>query len=822
MPLDLGPPPEASNDEARRAGRASGESASERRSSKADDGAIARDGQNFFARHAPALIDAGYLVVPIEHGRKKPALPEWQNARLDHRHVARWRRFGVGILTGQGEHPIAAVDIDTTDRELAEAFAQWCRDHLGATVERVGNAPKLLLAYRAAKPWPKLTGEWFEDLAGKRHRVEVLGKGEQFVAYHVHPDTKRPYEWVDLLGGLTEVRAAELPVISRAQVDEALSAFREMAIAAGMAPVGSRGAVRSDAASGAAPAGADDFDREIALASVTDATIEELRSALAVVDADDRDTWVRMGHALKDLGDTGYQLWIDYSERSVKFDADDATRVWESLRPTGTDYRAVFAEAQRRGWINPRSAVAGGKPARRQRTEFGNAERIVDRFGEVFMFVPEFDAWFVWTGSVWQETPAAMIACMARDTVQALPEELKQIEAEEEREKFLKFCAASQRAAMVRAMVDMLAKDRRVLVPAAELDRDRHLLGVANGAVDLRTGALLPPDPKLRITIMSPVAYDSRATAPLFEQTVAEVFNDDHEMVSFFQRLIGYALTGNPREDVFVIAWGDGSNGKSTVFDTIRKVLGRHAKTAKADTFVAQGGAAGGASGPREDLLRLRGTRFVYITEPEEGAELREGLVKSVTGGEPIPARGVYGKTTLEVVPTWTPFMPTNHRPIIKGTDFAIWRRLLLLPFTRNFDTDPLVTKDVSRADKLMTEAPGILRWCVDGALAYRKEGLRPPAPVVAARSEYRDSMDLLREWLDACCDIGPRFESSTADLWMSWRTWAECRGELRLIASSRALGRRLAARFAPAPEESRRRLGGRGFTGLRVRGERI
>ncbi|MCW3678891.1 DNA primase, partial [Burkholderia cenocepacia] len=111
-----------------------------------------------------------------------------------------------------------------------------------------------------------------------------------------------------------------------------------------------------------------------------------------------------------------------------------------------------------------------------------------------------------------------------------------------------------------------------------------------------------------------------------------------------------------------------------------------------------------------------------------------EGLIKAMTGGDPIPARGLWSKTTIEVVPTWVAFMPTNHKPIVKGDDHAIWRRLMLVPFERNFDKDATIKKDPSRAERLAAELPGVLAWCVRGALAYQQHGLRPTSSVAAAR----------------------------------------------------------------------------------------
>jgi P4 family phage/plasmid primase-like protien len=573
------------------------------------------------------------------------------------------------------------------------------------------------------------------------------------------------------------------------------------------------------------PAGADDAlevaDRMRALANVTPETTEELRSALAATPSDERDLWVRFGHALKSFPG-GRDLWFEWSKKSAKFDPEDAERVWDSLSGERTDYRAVFAEAQRHAWKNPRAsaAPANAEAPTRRPTEFGNAERMLDRYGEKFMFVPELDAWYFWQGERWQAVTAAMIGCLARDTVDALPSQLQGVASEEERARFLKWCATSQRASMVRSMVDLLAKDRRALVPAAALDPATHIIGAANGAIDLRTGALLAPDPALRLTLNTGTMYDPDARAPLFERTVLEVFSGDAEMAGFLQRLLGYSLLGEPREDLFVIPYGSGANGKSTIFNAVRAVLGEYARVVKAETFVGYGaGAASSAGGAREDLLRLRGARFVYIGEPEEGAELRESLVKSVTGGEPIPARGVYARSTIEILPTWTPFLPTNHRPIVKGDDHGIWRRLMPVPFLRNFDKEP-GGKDPTRRQAVRAEAPGILRWIVQGALAYQRDGLRAPESVEAARRSYRDAMDLLRDWIEARCEEGPDFAESAERLWLSWEPWARANGALRYVGSKNALGRRLAARYGEPLKHGPWGRSANGYRGIRLRSE--
>ncbi|MHB1368652.1 MAG: phage/plasmid primase, P4 family [Pseudomonadaceae bacterium] len=847
-----------------------------------------------FQTHGRALLGNGYLIIPIKPGHKRPALDNWQTARLGAADLTRYPNRGVGVLCGQGAQPVAAIDVDTTDEALAARFVAWCQEHLGATCERVGFAPKILLAYRAASEgWGKATGAWFKDLGGARHRLEVLGKGQQFVAYHIHPDTGEPYEWVDLFGGLDAMRAGDLPIITEAQVEEALQVFEAMAEEAGLVRVsGSK-----NKAGGMTSAPVD--DPLMAYEPPVGIDLSEARRLVAYVDNEDYDTWLKVGMSLHHEFDgsvAALDLWDEWSSTATNYASrEDLEKRWDSFgrsgrNPTtarwllkvgnqgkrdavkaekrtalddakakilacedsidlvnevarqageaaGTDLalraelagliRARFKELTDTSLpvADVRAAMAGGRKVvafnkqRRQMTEFGNAERMLDHYGDGLMYVPEIDGWFMWTGIYWRRAAGVELEHLAKETIRALPDEAKTIESDGERAEFFKFCAISQRAVMVRNMVSLAQSDPRIVVGMTDLDKLTHLLGVGNGVVDLHTGKLLPPDQAYRVTTITAVDYDPEARAPLFERTVADVFFGDADMIGFFQRLVGYSLLGKPDEDVLAIPYGSGSNGKSTVLGAIRDALGEHAKMASADTFLSSGAAGGNAGAAREDVLRLRGARFVYVSEPDEGSELREGLIKSMTGGEPLPARGLYSKTTVEVAPTWVAFMPTNHRPIVKGDDHAIWRRLLPVPFTRNFDQDLTLTKDPDRAEKLAAEAQGILAWCVRGALAYQKAGLQPPAAVRKARDDYKSDMDLLAEWLDDCCEVGPNHVETNARLWASWEAFAKARGELRYIPTSKALTRRLDGRFEPlknVPEADGKR--GRGRRGLRVR----
>lgn len=440
-------------------------------------------------------------------------------------------------------------------------------------------------------------------------------------------------------------------------------------------------------------------------------------------------------------------------------------------------------------------------------TEFGNCERMLQKWGSSIMYCADQEAWFVWTGVYWRPALGGRteIEHYAKETIRDLPKEADQHQGNHE--EFFAFCSLSQRAAMVASMVKLAESDPRVCVPAHELDKHQHLLGVKNGVVDLRTGQLMAPDPELRITRQTDCEYNPGAKCPNFEKALRDAFFDDADMIDYVARAFGYSLMGNPKEEVLFLPFGNGANGKSTVLNAVLDTFGTYGKAAAAETFVANG-AAGAAGGAREDLVRLRGARFVYVNEPDENGDLREGSVKSMTGGDKLSARNPYAKSSIEIKPSWVIWMPTNHKPIIRGTDNGIWRRLALVPFERDFRNDPNIREDKGLKDRIANEKAGILAFCVRAALRYQGAGLAAPTKVLGAAQAYRADSDVVSGWIDECCVVDPSAKTPMRELWESWDIYARGNGLTSNIRSSLTLSRRLDGKFPAA----------KGTGGVRVR----
>ncbi len=298
-----------------------------------------------YESEARALLARGHLIIPILPGQKRPAMAHWETARLSVRDLPRFTKAGVGVLCGQGAHPLVGLDIDTANAELAEHMVRWCSDNLGLTCERVGKPPKILLVYRAAEPgWNKITGAWYRDAAGTRQRYEILGHGQQFVAYHVHPDTQAPYEWVDLLGGLTEVNATDLPIVTRAQLDAFGREFDAAAARFGLE--------RETSAARAAPEretlavvgeflpaddddGLDAIDR-LPLGLPPDELRDHAMRLAAAGCWDGYDAWLEAGMVLHHEFSgalEGFEIWHEASTCAAKYESrDDCLAKWRSFR----------------------------------------------------------------------------------------------------------------------------------------------------------------------------------------------------------------------------------------------------------------------------------------------------------------------------------------------------------------------------------------------------------------------------------------------------------------------------------------------------------
>jgi putative DNA primase/helicase len=336
-------------------------------------------------------------------------------------------------------------------------------------------------------------------------------------------------------------------------------------------------------------------------------------------------------------------------------------------------------------------------------------------------------------------------------------------------------------------------------------DADPWLLGTPGGTVDLRTGAMRAAGPGDYITKTAAVAPAPAGTpALLWEATLARITGGDSALQSYLQRFFGYALTGVIREHVFAFGYGTGANGKGVTLNTMAGVFGDYALAIPTEMLVVSQ-----HQRHPEELARLRGVRLAIGSETEEGTRWAESRIKRLTGGDPIPARYMR-QNTFEFEPEFKLFIIGNHRPTIRGVDEAMSRRLHLVPFTV---TIPEHERDPELPAKLRNEWPAVLRWAIDGCLAWQRDGLNPPDAIRAATDTYLATEDAVSLWMEECATVDAGAWASSGELFANWKRWADAAGEF--VGTQK--------RFATAIQERgctpKRQPGTglRGFTGLRV-----
>jgi putative DNA primase/helicase len=415
-------------------------------------------------------------------------------------------------------------------------------------------------------------------------------------------------------------------------------------------------------------------------------------------------------------------------------------------------------------------------------TDMGNAERLVVRHGKDIRYCFPQSAWWTWTGTHWQRNEEGQVDLWAKETIRAIYAEAAEIIDDRQRAELIRHASRCESWQRRKAMIESAKSE--IPVKPTDFDLNPWLLNCYNGTLDLRTGLLRSHDRDDLITKLVPVAYDPDATCPTWERFLDRIMGGDSEMITYLQRASGYSLTGSVREQCLFFLFGSGANGKSTFLNAILNLLQDYAKQAAPNLLLAKKV----ESHPTE-LADLAGVRFVATIEVEEGKRLAESLTKQLTGGDRIKARFMR-ENFFEFQPTFKIFLAANHKPNIRGTDYAIWRRIKLVPFEV---TIPEKECDPDLPEKLREELPGILAWAVRGCLTWQKEGLKEPEKVRRATEQYRAEQDLIADFIGECCTLDPKVRIKASDLYEAYKRWCESNGEQ--VLTQRAFADRLTER---------------------------
>jgi putative DNA primase/helicase len=405
-----------------------------------------------------------------------------------------------------------------------------------------------------------------------------------------------------------------------------------------------------------------------------------------------------------------------------------------------------------------------------QDTDAGNAEAFELLHGHRFRYDHTREKWLLWNGRYWTEDRDGEANRAALSTVQArlwAAAKSKNRDSRKNRIEWSLHCESEWRLA---ALLRSARTIRSLATTTDQYDRNPFLLTVANGTLDLRSGELRPGRREDLITRATDVLFDPNAKASRWIQFLDEVFTGDDDLIAFIQRAVGYSLTGDTKEQCFFILYGGGANGKSTFVEIICKLLGTHAETAEFTTFLTKRD----SGGPRNDLARLHAARLVKAAEGEQQARLAESTIKELTGEDTVAARFLF-KEHFTFKPQFKIWLVTNHKPEIRGTDQAIWRRVRLIEFARQFEG---TQRDPDLRRKLQEELPGILCWALEGCLLWQQHELGIAPGVERATQAYRQESDQIGRFLKERCIRGSKAATQAQKLFEAYREWCRLREE--------------------------------------------
>lgn len=651
---------------------------------------------------AEEYLKKGWRPIPIPQGKKAPQVKNWPHLRLRETDLETNFRNGgnIGVLLGEASGGLVDVDLDVPEALLvADALLPPTRRIHGRASKP--RSHRWYICNQIPRP------EKFSDIGGTC-LVEVRSTGQQTVVPPSTHPSGEPLRWehegdpaivdhIQLRSGVARVAAAALLARnwpSRGRRHEAALALHGVLLRAGWPePETER------------------FVHAVALA----AQDEEWASR----GANARTTAER-------LAQKGRTTGRPRLAEIVGEDVVNRISAWLELTQTGSDVE------------NPVSAL----------TDLGNAKRFVLAHGNEVRFCHTWRKWLVWDGQRWVGDDTGEIRRRAKQTAINILIEARNESEDEQRKQVLAWQKQSEFEHRIRALISLAESEEGVPVRVKDLDCDSMLLNCQNGTLDLGTGEFREHHREDLITKLSPVIYDSNAECPHWLQFLNRIMGGNDELIFFLQRVAGYSLTGDTREHALFLLFGTGANGKTTLLETLRHVWGDYAMSAEFSSFVATRGMS-----VRNDLARLAGARAVTAAESQANRYLAEEVIKQITGGDTITARYLYSEH-FDFRPQFKLFLATNHKPRIRGTDFAIWRRIHLVPFTV---TIPNEEQDKMLLEKLRGEAPGILRWALEGLAAWRSSGLAAPAEVADATREYRSEQDVLQHFLDDRCVGDPK-----------------------------------------------------------------
>lgn len=467
------------------------------------------------------------------------------------------------------------------------------------------------------------------------------------------------------------------------------------------------------------------------------------------------------------------------------------------------DYREMTIEKS----IHAIEEISGAQLDENDLNDTGNAQRLIERFGDILKFNVDNGRWLLWNSKYWQTD----IYNNVKNFAEIIAEEFKQqamlTDYDENRKMIYRNVKRILSSSGKMAMLKEAEHISGIPITNNEFDVDPHLINCEDGVIDLRTGTVYEHDKKMMLGKFAP--YNITKDPPTrWLKFLNEIFEGDQEVINYVHKVAGYSITGETKEQAMFILIGDGANGKSLFLEIMNIIAGSYGANSNVEILLEKRNNTQNLG----DVARLNKIRNVVTDETKIGDKLNESAIKTMTSGiGKIVARFLYGNE-FEFTPVFKIFMATNHKPVIRGTDHGIWRRLKLIPFNRVFERHE---QDKELISKLKLEIDGIFTWAVEGAKKWYKEGLKEPAVLDDTIKEYRTEMDIIQQWVEESCDVDKGFRTPSKDLFENFSQYASMNKEYQM--SQTLFGRNMSKKF------NKRRIGGTMYyEGIRIKADSI
>ena len=425
----------------------------------------------------------------------------------------------------------------------------------------------------------------------------------------------------------------------------------------------------------------------------------------------------------------------------------------------------------------------------------GNADRFIDRYGHLYKHSYITNKFYIYDGQKWKVDDRGAIRKLIDEMIESIKNEKvlhsEDVTEEEAREAFQKYYKKTRGTQSKKNIMNELM--HRKTVTPDDFDKDDMLLNVANGYIDLTSRELYKHNINRMFSQIANTDYSEKMQPAVWLDFLNDIFAGDKAVIQYIQKALGYSLTGSTREQIMFILFGKGRNGKSIFVEAISEILGDYSNNMQAKSLMVKKN-----DNVNTDIARLSKARFVTSSEPNEGFRFDEGLIKQLTGGDKVTARFLYAEE-FEYTPKFKIWVSTNHKPIIRGTDDGIWRRLVLIPFDVQIPEEK-VDKDLKY--KLLREAPAILNWMAEGAYMWMQEGLAMPEKLKEAVQKYRNEMDTLGQFIEDCCKVDKNSSEKVSNLHQAYKTWSNDNLTSTKVLGMKSFSQKMEERFV---KESRR-----------------